>query len=673
MKVRVTGWALLGVAIAVVAIVVTAGALRAHGTDAFNRWTGWATIAALPILASSVILLLWDKITGESSAEAIDATRAADVLARLALSRSADQRSRLLSAGGLGDEAANVRFTRINGRLRESGGARDGDLSSVLDYYLSLSPQRMVVLGGSGAGKTVLALELTVRLLECRDRQGDQPVPVLISAAAFDVGLGWDDWLARQLAVQFDISRQAAARLVREGLILPVVDGLDEMDPRTDPRRAQTLVRALNATIRGRQRAPLVVTCRTADYQSLTDNVDRATHVELLPLTSGEAADYLADQFGDRGEQQRWAPVVALMRSNPPGPAASQLATAWRLTMALAAFRDHGDPMTLDPIVPAGARRTEFSESTDHRLLDAYVEAAISLYQPAGRYTSDQVRRWLAALANGLACQARNGGSASDIDLAEWWRRSGETAAAVVHFFLAILPIAWIALVASSGGDWPDGLIFAAMVLWVGLAAGRSPEARRLNIRHIATPKPPRQLMLVFGLAAGTVLALVSATFQFAVPLLAVGLIGALVSWLNDSSAHLVGPRDVIRADGRFGLAFGLMIGLTGFWFVFWFVFVLGYAVIGAVAGGLASGLVVSLVAMLAFFGRSWTRYHVAVVIMAIRRQGPLKFGKFLDWARSAGLLRVCGTSYQFRHRELQDRFTTQLAWSSQVDHRSDR
>jgi hypothetical protein len=34
----------------------------------------------------------------------------------------------------------------------------------------------------------------------------------------------------------------------------------------------------------------------------------------------------------------------------------------------------------------------------------------------------------------------------------------------------------------------------------------------------------------------------------------------------------------------------------------------------------------------LAFSGNAWTHYHVAVVIIAVRRQGALPFGAFPDW-----------------------------------------
>jgi hypothetical protein len=90
-------------------------------------------------------------------------------------------------------------------------------------------------------------------------------------------------------------------------------------------------------------------------------------------------------------------------------------------------------------------------------------------------------------------------------------------------------------------------------------------------------------------------------------------------------SPQAVGPLEVIRADGRYGLVVG-------------------------VAAGVAAGL--------AYGARAWTRYHVTVVVNAARKRGPLRFGAFLDWAHQAGL-RVSGVAYQFRHRQLQDLLTS--------------
>ena len=475
-KARAAGWGLLALAVVVVAVVVTVGALRAHGDAAFNRWVGWATVAAVPVAAAGVVLVLWEKIApGTASSELgigeIEADLAAVVLAQAQVARS-----RLIGADQPGDEAANVRFVKGSGRFREVGGAGEGDLATVLTYYQSLSPGRMVVLGEPGAGKTILALELLIRLLEHRQHDPDIPVPVLISAAAYDTRSGWQDWLARHLALQFSIGNAVAGRLVRDGRILPMVDGLDEMDPAGgNPERAGALVTAVNASIRGRERAPVLVTCRHREYQALVRGVDRATHIELVPLTGEEAADYLRRQFVSQDEQDRWEPVLAGLDADPGGLLAAQLATPWRLTLALAAFRDDGDPAVLLPPLRGldSTAEEEYTRRVDSLLLGRYVSSAVRLHDPAGRYTLPQVQRWLTALADGLAWQARHSGSATDIQLDQWWQpdRAMGHPAYPYRCWPQLSALAWFIACAATGKP-----IFleplAGFLSWLALFAG---------------------------------------------------------------------------------------------------------------------------------------------------------------------------------------------------------
>ncbi len=70
----------------------------------------------------------------------------------------------------------------------------------------------------------------------------------------------------------------------------------------------------------------------------------------------------------------------------------------------------------------------------------------------------------------------------------------------------------------------------------------------------------------------------------------------------------------------------------------------------GAAAFALATGLAFGL-----FGRRAWFRYVIGVVFASARRQLPLQLGAFLRWAKLAGLLRLSGSAYQFRHLELQD------------------
>ena len=88
----------------------------------------------------------------------------------------------------------------------------------------------------------------------------------------------------------------------------------------------------------------------------------------------------------------------------------------------------------------------------------------------------------------------------------------------------------------------------------------------------------------------------------------------------------------------RSGWAFGLTLGLRY---------------------GLAIGITCPIWFGITLVASGWTRYHVTVMIIAVRQQGPLRFGVFLDWAQQAGLLRVSGVAYQLRHRQLQDWLTS--------------
>ena len=656
---RAAGWGLLALAVVVVAVVVTVGALRAHGVDAFNRWVGWATVAAVPVAAIGVVLVLWEKIAPGTASREMSIGEIEDELVAVVLAEAQVARSRLIGVGEAGDQAANVRFVKGSARFREVGGANEGDLMSVLDYYQSLSPRRLVVLGEPGAGKTVLALELQVRLLEHRQDEMTIPVPVLVSAAAYDTQLAWENWLAGHLALRFGIGAATAARLVRDGRILPLVDGVDEMDSGPgETARAGVLVTALNAWMRGREKAPVIVTCRRAEYRALKRGVDRATLVDMVPLTGEEAAGYLRTQFLGQDEEDRWEPVLAAVDADPGGSLAAQLATPWRLTLALAAFREGGDPGGLLPAAPGmtGLAAQEYAQRVDSQLLGRYVPAAAGLYDRAGRYTRQDVQRWLSALAEGLAWQGRHGKSATDIRLDQWWEPTGRRATRLIHVALAAIPaLPWLIAGAVTGSE-----LFAVtggLAIVLAATAWGSPSTGRATIRELTTSRGIGRL--AFGLAGGLAgwLALWLATGSLAFGIaagLVVGLAFGFVLGITDSSPRAIGPRDVIRADGLYELMVGIALGLaTG----------IGVGLAAGLAAGIEVGLTVGLTLGLAggFAGRlwhsasAWTRYYISVVINATRRRGPLRFGAFLDWAQQAGLLRVSGVAYQFRHRQLQD------------------
>ncbi len=74
------------------------------------------------------------------------------------------------------------------------------DPPDIADYYTALPTRRLVVLGGAGAGKSVLVLRLAHALLHRRARGSGDPVPLIVSLASWDPDQGLLLWMAEQLA-----------------------------------------------------------------------------------------------------------------------------------------------------------------------------------------------------------------------------------------------------------------------------------------------------------------------------------------------------------------------------------------------------------------------------------------------------------------------------------------
>jgi hypothetical protein len=455
--------------------------------------------------------------------------------------------------------------------------------------------------------------------------------------------------------------------------------------------------------------------------------------------------------------------------------------------MALTAFRDAGEPAGLLLAAP-GTTAEDPSEAlteVDRQLLSQYIAGAVHLHDKAGRYRPADVQRWLTALADGLAWQARHAGSGTDIELATWWAPRGRWMARLAHGGLPFLPaLALSVLIGFLTPGLAAGPLAAAVVL--ALMAMRSPAPRRVGLRHLITWRGLARLIgslalgtalgftlafvsgfaaffgsssltdwlqlgllswLAYGLVVGTIAGAVAVACSAAAPwamrrlgvrsraprgpgvrriitwrtarrfgagfalglglalvaglltsardpvnpvqwgvvtgvaagsLLGIlyglvygfifGLMAGLASGLANTTPRPVGPRDALRGDARYlltvaavpavllGLATGLVIAFGGElagegWSWAWLLEGLG---LGAVAGA-ALGLWFGVTGAGGRGSSACTRYLIAVVISRLRGRAPLRFGVFLDWARDAGLLRVSGVAYQFRHRQLQE------------------
>jgi hypothetical protein len=150
---------------------------------------------------------------------------------------------------------------------RGLSGLDEGDLRAVLE---KVPTGWLVVLGGPGAGKSMLMIR-TVREIIMQRGRGD-PVPVFVPMASWNPEAdSLLAWLENQLVIEYpglgasvpggDKGTTLLAMLLDEQKIIPILDGLDELPATARVEAINGLNRAFSAEPRPLR---LVVTCRTA-------------------------------------------------------------------------------------------------------------------------------------------------------------------------------------------------------------------------------------------------------------------------------------------------------------------------------------------------------------------------------------------------------------------------
>jgi NACHT domain len=400
---------------------------------------------------------------------------------------------------------ADVVF-EASARVRAAGGQDVGSLREVSGYYGELDSGRLVVLGEPGAGKTVLALHLLLDLLEHRvdPTAAPGPVPVRVNAAGWDVdNIHFGRWLVQGLT-DLGLLAPIARTLIDGGLVLPVVDGLDEMDPQGQPpTRARKAVERLNeAPWRGR---PMILTCRSTTYEAvqalragggLDAGLYEATAVTVSPLTPEQISAYI--QARRRGEglhdDDVWAPILNQLKAEPAGPLAGALTTPWMLSLTVDRLR-----------VATPCQAEELAASVDLPTLQSHLFAALIPAAVQGRstedktsYTDAQVHHWLVGLAQHLDTRREQGHDGTNITLVDLWRMAGPRAPRILHTLTAGLVVG---LVFGLAVDLVYGLVVGLVFGPLSALMGEGGHTERLVLR---TGKPGAlRKRLVFGLVGG--------------------------------------------------------------------------------------------------------------------------------------------------------------------------
>lgn len=751
---RMVGVAILALGAAVASVWIT--------MSLWNGATGsgdQADVLALPMTFLSVLLAAVSLWTGFRAIRREE--RPDEIAARLAVSVRTTLQHSLDTALGVqyriplaeaeitlpGRGYLNAAAEAAALHWQHLSGATVGTGRSIRTIYDNARDHRLFVWGEAGSGKTVLLTRLALDLLADLDTtvwSTTRPVPVLLSLSQFgeaDLAYGETDalgatdavaaWVASSLT-SFGLGLPDARRLVDAGLVLPILDGLDEMDSAATSPRAARLLAVLNQG----WRAPVVMSGRPWNPNVppvLAPILCDALQVVVRPLTIEAMCSYLDRRFPHPMDRARWQKVTEAARTRPA--VASLLSNPWYLYLATTVY---GPPTTN----PAELAVIDHAGNAAGALVDGFITHALVHHADSRsrRWVVADVTRWLRTVASVQRRAARvNAGSDVDLYLPDLWMARTTRLPRLITALITAGPVAVVGL-----GLLPVGLFGFAVGVGLLLVAFRifrrtrntvSP-VRRFDLRAVrrrgfmskllrdtfgtlvssltlglagaVTPGASqadiwwRRLSRVVGIAAlggvsgglGTVIGSVDEAMTLAdlvLPMLrgagwgftiglCAGTANGVVLALADNLSTDVEAVSSMRRLVRQGVSYCVTIAVVST--VVWMLaagiaasylvgsrFAEPFGTVTGVVSGLLAGVVVGIVAVGTFGlaglcmsaltvgkGFVWLRYALGVGAAVRHGALPARPALFIDWCIQAGLMRVSGTSVQFRHDDLRQR-----------------
>jgi eukaryotic-like serine/threonine-protein kinase len=557
----------------------------------------------------------------------------------------------------------------------------------------------ILILGAPGAGKTMLLLRLAADLLRQARAQLERPIPVIFLLASWaERKTSLREWLVDELVRSYDVPRRTALRWVSANEILPLLDGLDEIDREHLP----DCIDAINDFKRENGLTQFIVCSRSADYRDANHAVN--THaVHIQPLTRRQMSQFI--------KKDRLSEALRVMR--PEGPLAELLQTPLGLRILALAYSKGGG-------IAAHSVPSQRNGLSD--LFDIYLDRMFE--QRAGRYDRMRTIHWLSWLSRSMQVHSQREFHLDRLS-PSWlptrrlrWAAAGMTAItvgliaglsdmmiysfiygasrgvgnglAMIQFFtlfVALLQSGFIvgrrrqlrrAMVASAGGlviglsFWAEysvkdaaffGAFFAvAFIVFGGLIRLEPVEEfgwswSRAGSRFCAGAG----IGLMLGITYGNIYKLVPGYLPdvaFGAPFaLGLGVFGALAGGLAPALSKAGNhPNGAISRSARLAVASAIIsLSTAGVAFVVVFSSVRGIS--DGLGRGLRDALILGTAVWMLMGGIAFIRHLVLRILLAYKGFAPLSYIRFLDDASSRLFLYQAGSGFIFVHGLLQEHF----------------
>ncbi len=518
----------------------------------------------------------------------------------------------------------------------------------IMDVFDEMG-QTLLILGEPGSGKTTMLLELARDTIARAEEDPKHRIPVVFNLSSWtDAKQPIADWLVGELKTKYYTPKKIASDWIENDDLLLLFDGLDEVS--SGSREACAC--AINDFRREHGLTPLVVCCRSEEYEILETRLDLKGAISLQPLTKERIDDYL-DQMGPE--------LASLRAALKDDPILYELAqTPLMLSIMTLAYRG----MSIHDLQPL-----ETVDASRKHIFDNYVEC---MFKPRThrtipdvsddkrpddeRFSKEKSIHWLSWLAKRMS---QHGQTVFLIErmqpdwlptrVQQWIMVVGVAAIILLSFALVFVQLVGL-----------FGLLFVSCIAIVIWPLEYRDDIQLVETLHFSwsgmrtSVTAGRLFTLIFAALCGGVVGWLVGGLVFGLSSgLSVGLVGWLPSGLvKGEIVTRTFPNEGIRRSARNALLGGLFAGLVG------------YIVFGLFiepSFKLLSGMVVvlGLFGGLTFGGRACIQHLVLRIMLWRNGSAPLNYVRFLDYAAGRIFLRKVGGGYIFVHRLLLEYFAS--------------
>jgi len=152
---------------------------------------------------------------------------------------------------------------------------------------------RLLILGPPGVGKTTTLLKLAETLIDKANRTKNEPIPVILNLSSWlDDGLSLEQWIVHELKKKHGVRADIGKKIIRQGKIIPLLDGLDELASSAQAKRIEKINLFLDPASETKY---FVVCSRLKSYNSCQKLLELNSAVILQALTNEQIESYLED------------------------------------------------------------------------------------------------------------------------------------------------------------------------------------------------------------------------------------------------------------------------------------------------------------------------------------------------------------------------------------------